>query len=101
MGFVPESRARAAGITRETLAAPDGRHHLPRLADEMATAARAVRADEAPDGLPASIRIRVDLGDRLLTELEGAGFDLLDQRIALTPIRKLWHAWRERRRAGP
>ena len=101
IGFVPESRARAAGITRETLAAPDGRHHLPRLAADMAAAARDARTREPLDGLPASIRIRVDLDDRLLAELEATGFDLVDQRIALTPIRKLWHAWRERRRSGP
>lgn len=30
----------------------------------------------------------------LLAEIERAGFRVLDQRIALTPLRKLWIAWR-------
>ena len=30
----------------------------------------------------------------LLTEIEQAGFQVLHQRIALTPLRKLWLAWR-------
>lgn len=34
----------------------------------------------------------------LLTEMERADFSVLHQRIALTPIRKLWIAWRTARR---
>ena len=30
----------------------------------------------------------------VLDEIERAGFPVLDQRISLTPIRKLWIAWR-------
>ena len=31
----------------------------------------------------------------LLDEIERAGFAVLNQRISLTPIRKLWIAWRD------
>ena len=31
---------------------------------------------------------------KLLDEIEAADFAVLDQRIALTPLRKLWIAWR-------
>ena len=35
----------------------------------------------------------------LLDEIERDGFHVLDQRVALTPIRKLWIAWRSTRGA--
>jgi phytoene synthase len=34
----------------------------------------------------------------LLDEIERDGFQVLHQRIALTPIRKLWIAWRAARK---
>ena len=30
----------------------------------------------------------------LLTEIERDGFDVLEQRVTLTPLRKLWIAWK-------
>lgn len=36
----------------------------------------------------------VALARALLDEIERDGFQVLHQRIALTPIRKLWIAWR-------
>jgi phytoene synthase len=30
----------------------------------------------------------------LLREIEASGFQVLHQRIALTPLRKLWLAWK-------
>jgi hypothetical protein len=40
------------------------------------------------------------LADELLTELRDSGFAVADQHIALTPIRKLWIAWRASRDRG-
>jgi 15-cis-phytoene synthase len=36
--------------------------------------------------------------ETLLDEIEGDCFDVADRRIELTPLRKLWLAWRESRR---
>jgi phytoene synthase len=35
----------------------------------------------------------------LLDEIERDGYRVLDRRIALTPLRKLWIAWKTARRA--
>jgi len=96
--FVPTDRLQSLGLKPDDLTLSAGRHRLPRLLSELAGQARALRADIEPTTLPAAIRIRVRLLDLLLAELESAGFDLADQRIGLTPVRKLWHAWRESRR---
>ncbi len=99
LGFVPADRLRPLGLTPESLALPAGRHHLPRLLAEVAQEARRLQGEgEDLSGLPVSVRIRVRLLDLLLGELDATGFDLLDRRIGLTPVRKLWHAWRESRR---
>lgn len=52
--------------------------------------------------------IRLELAMALLVEIADDGYRLLEQRIALTPLRKLWLAWRWRqqekirhRRLGP
>ena len=37
----------------------------------------------------------------LLDEIERDGYRVLTQRIALTPVRKLWIAWKTWMRAGP
>jgi phytoene synthase len=97
-GFIPVDQSGRAGPTPADLAQPGGLHHLPRLLATLAADARGPRGRDPTAGLPASLRIRVDLADRLLDEIESSGFDVADQRIALTPIRKLWYAWRESRR---
>ena len=50
--------------------------------------------------MPTCIRARTAILESLLNEIEGTGFDVADQRIGLTPLRKLWIAWRESRRGG-
>ncbi|HEY3486902.1 MAG TPA: hypothetical protein VGL10_02445, partial [Gammaproteobacteria bacterium] len=36
--------------------------------------------------------------EKLLDEIEADGYRVLEQRISLTPLRKLWIAWRTARR---
>ena len=45
-----------------------------------------------------SLLIRLELAMTLLAEMSGEGYRLLEQRTSLTPLRKLWLAWRLRRR---
>ncbi len=44
--------------------------------------------------LPPAIAVHGAVLTALLSELERSGFDVMDQRIGLTPLRKLWIAWR-------
>jgi phytoene synthase len=55
-------------------------------------------------GIPASeratqrtLRAQSAMALALLDEIERDGYQVLHQRIALTPIRKLWIAWRAAR----
>ena len=48
--------------------------------------------------MQSSLLIRMDLAMTLLAEIAEDGYRLLEQRTALTPLRKLWLAWRARRR---
>ncbi|MFO1423384.1 MAG: squalene/phytoene synthase family protein [Candidatus Competibacteraceae bacterium] len=53
-----------------------------------------------PDGdryAQCGLLIRLELALALLTEIAEDGYRLLEQRIHLTPLRKLWLAWRLRR----
>jgi len=45
-----------------------------------------------------SLLIRMELALARLAEIADDGYRLLEQRICLTPLRKLWLAWRVRRR---
>ncbi len=45
-----------------------------------------------------SLLIRLELALALLDEVAEDGYRLLEQRVSLTPLRKLWLAWRLRRR---
>jgi 15-cis-phytoene synthase len=45
-----------------------------------------------------TLRAQIALAQALLEEIERDGFQVLHQRIALTPLRKLWIAWRAARK---
>jgi phytoene synthase len=51
-------------------------------------------------GLTPAIRVQLRLHQALLNVLERSGFDVVDQRIGLTPLRKFWLAWRARGLSG-
>lgn len=55
-----------------------------------------LRAALDPATLPAAARIQVRLRDQLWRELVNSDAALFDARLALTPLHKLWHAWRAR-----
>lgn len=70
---------------------------------QTARAREALTAAEA--AIPATerraqrtLRAQLALAHALLDEIERDGYQVLHQRIALTPIRKLWIAWRAARR---
>ncbi|MCG6985321.1 MAG: squalene/phytoene synthase family protein [Thiocapsa sp.] len=100
--FLPWDRASSLGSSRSDLRAAGHRERLaPLLGDLFPEVTRYRATLDADFGLlPTAIRVRVRLADRLLAELAASGFRVADQRISLTPIRKLWNAWRESRRPG-
>ena len=99
LGFVPADLLAGLDLRPQDLTQPTGLDRLPQVLALLARMARDLRR-EAGDtaGLPVALRIRVCLLDRLLDEMETECFDLADRRLQLTPIRKLFHAWRESRR---
>lgn len=99
-GFLPEDRLSRHGMSHTAQTPTEIRKNLAPLLADLAGDLERHRDGLRHDlpSLPAAIRIRVRLADRLLAEIAASGFDVADQRIALTPIRKLWNAWRESRR---
>lgn len=99
LGILPLDQLAAADLTPERLRTPEGRAALPELLAEAAKRLAPVGAavDSSACRPPATLRIDRRLHGVLLRELEASRFDVLDQRISVTPIRKLWHAWRESR----
>lgn len=96
--FLPADRLAELGLSPRVLALPEHIGQLPGLLAEAAAAALAYRERKAlAPGLPVSLRIRGRILAALLAELEAEGFDLAQRRVGLTPLRKLWLAWREAR----
>lgn len=94
------------GLSTAALTNPENRRRLPELLAPAAAAARAALSHERQGGgpmaregtnrdMPVCIRARTRILAALLDEIERTGFDVADQRIALTPLRKLALAWRE------
>lgn len=99
LGFIPMDRLHPLGLRPEDLIGPRGWHLASPLLAGLAQEAEALRGEGGDlGGLPVTLRIQVRILDCLLAELQSTGFALLDQRVGLTPMRKLWHAWREARR---
>ncbi|HSO81933.1 squalene/phytoene synthase family protein [Thiocapsa sp.] len=101
-GFLPEDRLDRHGVSHADQRPTEIRKHLAPLLADLAEDLNRHRADLSHHlpRLPAVVRIRVRLADRLIAEIAASGFQVADQRIALTPIRKLWNAWRESRRGA-
>jgi phytoene synthase len=96
--FWPEDRRLKVSSTRH---AHSGAALAPLFADLDGEVAPLRRSLDTPlAALPTTVRIHVRLADALLAELRESGFAVADQHIALTPIRKLWIAWRASRDPG-
>lgn len=100
--YLPEDELARAGVTREALY---GRTTTGPMRELFADQAERIRAffDSALAQLPESERraqrpglILIRLYRALLEELEAEGYPLLERRLHLTPLRKLWIAWRTR-----
>ncbi len=95
--MLPDDALQAAGLTQEQLASLQQRHRLPAL---LTTQVHTLRNDRPnPTGtaaLPRVLRIQLNIHTALLDELIRGQLDVVDQRIGLTPLRKLWLGWRTR-----
>ena len=96
---IPLDRLRALGLTPDDLRQREGLNRLPLWLSDLARETRAMEGLLANlPGLPPFARIHARIQAKLLKELEAISFRVADQRLALTPTRKLWIAWRESRR---
>jgi len=96
---IPLDHLRAVGLTPDDLLQRKGLARLPLLLPDLARQAQALGGLVADlPALPPFARIRARILASLLGELEAISFQVADQRLALTPTRKLWLAWRESRR---
>lgn len=102
--YIPEDELRDAGVDRSTLA---GHATPPAVRDLLTTqAARVddflVQADRRLSGGDRRAQhfglIRLALARTLLREMADDGYPLLERGFELTPVRKLWIAWRTARR---
>ncbi len=96
-GGLTTGRLAESGLDHRSVSQPGNRAALPSLLAQTAEEIARFRAGIPRDAgvLPAALRVYRRLCDLLLVELEASGFDVFDQRISVTPIRKLWAAWRE------
>jgi len=98
--YLPQAELRQFGVKPEDIA--QRRYGEPFTQLMHFQAERAHQAyDEALSMLPAVDRrsqkpglMMASIYRTLLTEIEADGFQVLHQRIALTPLRKLWLAWK-------
>lgn len=104
--YLPSEDLQRFGVTAADILAARGGPTFESLMKFQADRARTIY-DEAAALLPASERrtqrpglIMGAIYRTLLDEIERAHFAVLDQRIGLTPVRKLWVAWRTWVRAG-
>jgi phytoene synthase len=96
--LLPTDSLRECGLSADSLAQRQHRSQLPDLLAPAAGRARSgIPEPNARKDLPACIRARARIMEVLLEEIADEGFDVADQRIGLTPLRKLWLAWRESR----
>ncbi|MEX0731934.1 MAG: squalene/phytoene synthase family protein [Aquisalimonadaceae bacterium] len=102
--YIPEDELRESGVEREALAY---RHSPASVRALLATQAARVEDffTQAETRLPAEDRsaqrfglIRIALARALLKEMAAENHPLLERGFELTPIRKLWIAWRIARR---
>lgn len=102
--YLPEDEMRRFGVAPSDLLAAQTTERVQRLFAFQAERLREYHR-RALELLPAVDRysqsgllVHLELAMALLAEIAEDGYHLLEQRIQLTPLRKLWLAWRLRRR---
>ena len=98
--YLPQQRLREAGIQEDRLMSCQAEPELERLLSRAATAARGSMS-EAFRHLPPEARraqrpglIMAAIYHDLLICIEEDGFQVMHQRVSITPLRKLFLAWR-------
>ncbi|MBK1630154.1 hypothetical protein CKO31_05235 [Thiohalocapsa halophila] len=94
---LPTDTLAAAGLSHEALASSEHRHRLPQLLAPEAEALCEAAPLTASEALPRALRIQQRIHAALLEELLRSELAVVDQRIGLTPLRKLWIAARTKR----
>ena len=103
--YLPQDELASQGVTATSLLKREHGEALTALmADQVARARRwhARALEELPDEDRRTQRpglIMAAIYRTLLDEIERDGYRVLEHRIALTPLRKLWIAWKTARRA--
>lgn len=107
--YLPQDEMQRHGVSQQDLHQPHISEALKKLLAQQARRARSYY-ESAFEHLPEQDRYKQRSGiimaaiyQRLLDEIERDNFNVLHQRISLTPLRKFWIAWRtaryEKRRA--
>jgi len=98
--YLPEADLKTHNLTLDNILDRDRSENLVKLLQEKANQAREFY-QAAIEKLPREQRqeqrtglIMASIYLKLLDEIETNSFDVLDQKIKLTPIRKLWAAWK-------
>ncbi len=95
---VPLDWLREKGLHPAQLVSPEHRSALPDLLPRLGELAED-QWDAVPlRDQPLFARIQKRLCSALLEEITSLNFQVMEQRVSLTPLRKLWLAWREHRR---
>jgi phytoene synthase len=102
--YLPQDELASHGVTATSLLKREGGDAVIALIKDQIARARRWYA-RALNALPAEDRraqrpglIMAAIYSALLDEIERDGYRVLDRRIALTPLRKLWIAWKTARR---
>jgi phytoene synthase len=102
--YIPLDELDASGVTPQRLLAPDGadaaqavvRRQLERARKHFAEALQRLPVPERRGQTPALIQAAI--ARTLLDEIEADGLRVTQHRVGLTPVRKLWIAWKTARR---
>ena len=102
--YLPQDELAAHGVTATAILKGEPSDAVTALMKDQVARARSWYG-RAFDALPAEDRaaqrpgiIMASIYRTLLDEIERDGYRVLDRRIALTPLRKLWIAWNTARR---
>jgi len=101
---LPEDLLRARGLAAEAIRRGAHDEAIAAVAADMAGAVRAAMSEALVALVPPQrdrllpLLILADVAGKTLEELQAEGFRLLEQSVALTPLRKLWAAVATRRR---